>query len=157
MKTYGGNVKRNEWRWQTAPRFVAFPILLVIILIVCGSLYAHHGSAAYDRTITLSLKGTITDFSFANPHIQISFDAPDENGKIIHWVAEGGSPAGLVRRGWSRNTLKVGDQVTIEGNPAKGLEGKDTRIMALTKLTLANGQVIGTEPNNQEPGTRPSN
>jgi hypothetical protein len=110
-----------------------------------GAAFAHHGAAAYDRSVTLTLKATVTEYTFANPHIQISFDAPDDQGKVVHWVAEGGSSTGLARRGWTRKTLKAGDQVTIVGNPAKGMEGKDMRVMALTRLILANGQVVGQD------------
>jgi hypothetical protein len=126
-------------------RLVAILAVLPGILCLCGAAFAHHGAAAYDRSITLNLKATITEYTFANPHIQISFDAPDDQGKIVHWVAEGGSSTGLARRGWTRKTLKAGDQVTIVGNPARGMEGKDMRVMALTRLILANGQVVGQD------------
>ena len=121
-----------------------FLAVLLVFLSVCGSAFAHHGAAAYDRGVTLTLKATVTEFTFRNPHILISFDAPDE-GKVVHWVAEGGSSSGLARRGWTRKTLNVGDQVTLVGNPAKGMEGKDMRVMALTRLILANGQVVGQD------------
>jgi hypothetical protein len=112
-------------------------------LSVSDVAFAHHGAAAYDRSVTLTLKATVTEFVFRNPHIIISFDAPDEQGKVVHWNAEGGSSSGLARRGWTWKTLKVGDQVTIVGNPARGLEGKETRVMAMTRVILPNGQVVG--------------
>ncbi|MEP7306588.1 MAG: DUF6152 family protein [Acidobacteriota bacterium] len=115
------------------------------LLAVCGSAAAHHGASAYDRTVSLTLKATITEFVFRNPHIILSFDAPDDAGRIVHWVAEGGSSSGLARRGWTYKTLKAGDQVTVEGNPAKGMESKDKRVMAMTKVILANGQVVGQQ------------
>ena len=122
--------------------FLAVPLMC---LSICGSAFAHHGAAAYDRTVTLTLKATVTDFTFRNPHILISFDAPDEQGKPVHWVAEGGSSSGLARRGWTRKTLNVGDQITLVGNPAKGMEVKDMRVMALSRVILANGQVVGQD------------
>ena len=122
-----------------------FLTVLLGLLSVSSSAFAHHGAAAYDRTVTLTLKATVTDFTFRNPHILISFDAPDEQGKVVHWVAEGGSSSGLARRGWTRKTLNVGDQMTLVGNPAKGMEGKDMRVMALTRVILANGQVVGQD------------
>ena len=122
-----------------------FLTALVGLLSVSSSTFAHHGAAAYDRTVTLTLKATVTEFTFRNPHILVSFDAPDEQGKTVHWVAEGGSSSGLARRGWTRKTLNVGDQVTLVGNPAKGMEGKDMRVMALSRLILANGQVVGQD------------
>ena len=126
-------------------RLKMFCALLLGFLSLCSVAFAHHGAAAYDRTVTLTLKATVTDFTFRNPHILISFDAPDEQGKMVHWVAEGGSSSGLARRGWTRKTLSVGDQITLVGNPAKGMEGKDMRVMALTRVILANGQVVGQD------------
>ena len=114
--------------------------VLLGFLVVCSAAFAHHGAAAYDRTITLTLNATVTEFVFRNPHIQVSFDAPDDKGHVVHWTVEGGSTAGWIRRGWTRNTLKPGDQVTIALNPARGMEGKDLRVGALGKITLASGQ-----------------
>ena len=118
-------------------------LVAALLLSVCGSAHAHHGAAAYDRSVTLTLKAAVTEFVFRNPHILISFDAPDDQGQVVHWVAEGGSSSGLARRGWTWKTLKVGDQVTVVGNPARGMEGKDKRVMAMTRVILPNGQVVG--------------
>ena len=107
--------------------------------------FAHHGAAAYDRNVTLTLKATVTEFVFRNPHIIIGFDAPDDQGRVVHWTTEGGSSTGLARRGWTWKTLKAGDQVTVVGNPARGMEGKDMRVMALTRVVLPNGQVVGQQ------------
>ena len=119
--------------------------MLLGIVLVGGPAFAHHGAAAYDRTVTLTLKATVTEFIFRNPHIILSFDATDDQGKVVHWSAEGGSSSGLARRGWTWKTLKAGDQITVVGNPAKGMEGKETRVMALTRVVLANGQVVGQQ------------
>ncbi len=116
-----------------------------MFLSIAGPAAAHHGAAAYDQGVTLTLKAMVTEFVFRNPHIIISFDAPEDQGKVVHWNAEGGSASGLARRGWTWKTLKPGDEVTVEGHPARGMEGKDTRVMALTKVTLANGQVVGQQ------------
>lgn len=118
---------------------------LVGIVLAGGSTLAHHGAAAYDRSITLTLKATVTEFIFRNPHIILSFDAADDQGKVVHWSAEGGSSTGLARRGWTWKTLKAGDQITVAGNPARGMEGKDMRVMALTRVVLANGEVVGQQ------------
>jgi uncharacterized protein DUF6152 len=120
-------------------------MILLAVLSAGDAISAHHGAAAYDRSVTLTLKATVTEFVFKNPHIIISFDAPDDNGKIVHWSAEGGSSSGLARRGWTWKTLKAGDQVTVVGNPARGMEGKETRVMALTRVVLPNGEVVGQQ------------
>ena len=119
--------------------------MLLGSVLFAGAASAHHGAAAYDRSVTLTLKATVTEFIFRNPHIIISFDVADDQGKVVHWSAEGGSPAGLARRGWTWKTMKAGDQITVVGNPARGMEGKDTRVMALTRVVLANGQVVGQQ------------
>jgi hypothetical protein len=126
--------------------------LLLGIVLAAGPASAHHGAAAYDRTVTLTLKATVTEFIFRNPHIILSFDAADDQGKVVHWSAEGGSPSGLARRGWTWKTLKAGDQITVVGNPARGMEGKDMRVMALTRVVLANGQVVGQQTLVPSPG-----
>src|SRR4030095_12061304 len=97
-------------------------IVLLAVLLAGAAVSAHHGAAAYDRSVTLTLKATVTEFVFKNPHIIISFDAPDDNGKIVHWSAEGGSSSGLARRGWTWKTLKAGEQVTGAGDP-EGRQG----------------------------------
>ena len=126
--------------------------ILLGIVLVAGSAFAHHGAAAYDRSVTLTLKATVTEFIFRNPHIILSFDATDDQGKVVHWSAEGGSSSGLARRGWTWKTLKAGDQITVVGNPAKGMEGKEMRVMALTRVVLANGQVVGQQTLVPSPG-----
>ena len=121
-------------------------VAMVLGIVLAGvSAFAHHGAAAYDRNVTLTLKATVTEFIFRNPHIILSFDAADDQGKVVHWSAEGGSSSGLARRGWTWKTLKAGDQITVVGNPARGMEGKEMRVMALTRVVLANGQVVGQQ------------
>lgn len=121
------------------------PAGIVSGLALGAPVFAHHGAAAYDRSVTLTLKATVTEFVFRNPHIIIGFDAPDDQGRVVHWTTEGGSSTGLARRGWTWKTLKAGDQVTVVGNPARGMEGKDMRVMALTRVILPNGQVVGQQ------------
>src|ERR1700681_3466470 len=100
--------------------------LSIICFVVVGLLavsvptFAHHGGAIYDTKNPLTMKATITDFQFVNPHVQIYFDAKDDKGNVVHWACETISPGKLVRgSGWSREVLKPGDQVTITLNPAK--------------------------------------
>jgi hypothetical protein len=101
-------------------------------------LFAHHGAVAYDMQKSITLKATITDFEFVNPHVQILFDTKDDNGNITHWTCEAVNPAMLTRMGWSRTTLNRGDQVTIMAHPNK----KGLPIIILEKVVLANGQVL---------------
>jgi hypothetical protein len=81
---------------------------------------AHHAFAAeFDSTKAVTVKGTVNKVEWTNPHIWIYVDMKDESGAIVRWQCEGGSPNTLTRQGWSRDSLKAGEQVTIEGFRAK--------------------------------------
>lgn len=90
------------------------------LIAVAAPLLAHHSFAAeYDANAKLTLKGTVTKVDWMNPHIWVYIDAKDESGKMIHWQCEGGPPNTLTRNGWTKDALKTGDEVTIEGFRAK--------------------------------------
>ncbi len=110
----------------------------VISLVICAPMFAHHGASAYDRGATVTLKATITEFKYANPHVQIFFDAKDDKGNVQHWNCETINPAMLSKQGWSKNTLKPGDQVTIIGHPSR----TGSPIILLEKLVLADGREL---------------
>jgi hypothetical protein len=81
---------------------------------------AHHSFAAqYDANKPITLKGAVTKVEWMNPHARFYIDVKDEAGKVTNWELELGSPNGLMRRGWSRSTLKIGDNVEVEGSLAK--------------------------------------
>ncbi len=101
--------------------------------------YAHHGAASYDNTKSVTIKGTVTDFLFNNPHVQIYFDAKDENGSVQHWACELGSPSWLFRKNWTRKSMKAGDEVTIVAHPNKDA---NVRVMSLVKVVLPSGEEL---------------
>ena len=117
--------------------FVLFTIV-VGLLVVSGPTFAHHGTANYDMTKVVTLKGTVTDFQFINPHTLILFDVKNEKGIVEHWQAEATSPNHLVRAGWTKNIVKSGDEITISGFRAKN----GSTVMRFQKMVLANGQEI---------------
>jgi hypothetical protein len=119
-------------------KIMAVVVLMAAMLAVGVPAFAHHGGAAYDNKNPLTLKGTITDFKFINPHVQIYFDAPDDKGNPVHWNCETIDPAMLERQGWDRDIIKVGDQVTIIGAPAKS----GAKVMVLRQMVLANGKTM---------------
>lgn len=82
---------------------------------------AHHSFAAeFDANKQLTLKGVVTKIEWMNPHTYFYIDVTDpDSGKVTNWALEMGSPNGLMRAGWTRNTLKIGDVVTVEGSRAK--------------------------------------
>src|SRR5665213_3558861 len=82
------------------------------LLAVCNPALAHHGNAAYDMTKLVTLKNAkVTSVLWANPHIVTYFDVTDQNGKVIHWVDEGGSPEAVLGQGWRSGTLQSGDVI----------------------------------------------
>ncbi|HET6144593.1 MAG TPA: DUF6152 family protein [Candidatus Acidoferrales bacterium] len=95
--------------------------LMVVALSVffASAAYAHHGTAAYDLSKTITVKGKVTKFSFINPHCQVYFEVTNEKGEAEPWQAELTSPNHLVRTGWTKETLKSGDDVTITGYRTK--------------------------------------
>jgi len=83
------------------------------ISILSLPLWAHHGNAAYDATKQINLKGTVTQFIWANPHCVVLFDATDESGQAVHWMAETENPTTMTNMGWLKSSLKPGDAITI--------------------------------------------
>jgi hypothetical protein len=82
--------------------------------------FGHHSFAAeYDSTKPMSATGTVTKVEWMNPHARFYVDVKDEAGKVTNWEFELGSPNGLMRQGWTRNSLKEGDQISVEGYMAK--------------------------------------
>lgn len=85
-------------------------------MLVGQSVYAHHaGATKYDEKKPITLKGTVTKVEWMNPHIYYYIDVKDSSGKVVNWAVEGAPPNVLYRRGWKKDSLKVGDVVTVEG------------------------------------------
>jgi hypothetical protein len=99
----------------------ALSVLAVALCMFAVSvpMFAHHGTAAYDLSKTYTVKGKVSRFNFINPHVQVFFDVTDEKGAVSAWQAELTSPNHLVRTGWTKDTLKPGDDVTITGYRTK--------------------------------------
>jgi len=110
-------------------------------LVVTVPLFAHHGNAAYDMSKTTSYKATVTDFLYTNPHTQVYFDVTNDKGNVEHWVAETTNPGMLNRVGWTRDSLKPGDQVTLIANPNK----VGARVVFLQKVLFSDGKELTTQ------------
>jgi hypothetical protein len=115
--------------------------LLLVSAPIFAPIFAHHGAASYDSKKLTTLKGTVTEFRFMNPHTEILFDVTDAAGNVQKWVAEANSIAALSRDGWTKNTVKPGDQIAITGNLAKN--GSHTT--RLSKILLPNGKELTVE------------
>lgn len=119
-------------------KLVLILALGVAASIISAPLSAHHGEANYDTDKVTSVKGTVSGFEFINPHTLITVDVKNDKGEIEHWNCEARSPGMLVRvGGWDKNTLKVGDVITVFGYRAKN----GSPVMRLQKLTMADGTV----------------
>jgi hypothetical protein len=92
---------------------------LAVGLLAAGPAFAHHGTAGYDMGKIVTLTGTVTKFDWSNPHVVVHMDAKDDSGNIQHWALELAAPLLLERSGWSRNSMKEGDQVVAEAHPSK--------------------------------------
>jgi Family of unknown function (DUF6152) len=94
--------------------------LAAVIGLAAVPAFAHHSFAAeYDAAKPVTLTGTVTKVEWMNPHARFYIDVKDDAGKVTNWEFELGSPNGLMRRGWTRNSLKQGDTVTVNGSLAK--------------------------------------
>jgi Family of unknown function (DUF6152) len=114
---------------------------IAVVLMVAAPIFAHHGTSAYDTTKLTTIKGTVTDFQFNNPHVMISVETKDDKGKVEMWISEANSPNVLTRHGWDRDIIKKGDQITIIGyRPKNGAKS-----LRLQKVVLSNGQEL--DPN----------
>src|SRR6202790_4721678 len=122
-------------------RAFAFFALAVGSLIASAPASAHHGASAYDTKKLTTLKGTVTDFQFMNPHSEIFFEVKDANGKVEKWSAEAASMTPMARLGGSSDLFKPGGQITVVGNRARN----GSPAMRLSKVVLANGKEYGVQ------------
>ena len=91
----------------------------VVLAVLTGSpLLAHHSSSAYDLSKSLTLDVTVASVVFTNPHVMLHFDAKTDSGEVQHWAIETNNPSVMRRAGWTKDTLKAGDKLTITFHPA---------------------------------------
>ena len=119
-------------------RIFKLSILALGVLILSIAAFAHHGEANYNTSEIVDVKGTVTDFQFINPHVLIHIDAKDSSGNLENWTCEATSPNFLLRRGWTKTTLKAGDEIIATGHRAKN----GAPLLRLMKI-VANGNEYG--------------
>ncbi|OJY71166.1 MAG: hypothetical protein BGP16_11265 [Sphingobium sp. 66-54] len=110
-------------------------------VLVAAAAGAHHSFAMFDQTKTVTLKGSVVEFQWTNPHAWIELDVPNARGARERWGIELNSPNNLTRQGWRRSTLKAGDAVTITINPLRN--GKKGGLF--NTIVLPNGKMLGGE------------
>ena len=118
-------------------------ILLAAVGLLTSSvpLFAHHGNAAFDPKRKLTLKGTGTEWFWANPHCFLQFDVKDDKGEMVHWVAETSNPPDMINRGWSKQIFKPGDEVTVTMLTVKNHQP----VGRVRQVVLPNGQILANE------------
>jgi hypothetical protein len=107
----------------------------------CAPAFAHHGNAAYDYEKSVVVKGVVTEYIWANPHVFLKVDAKDENGNVQHWLIEAQNPVAQANAGWTKITFKPGDQVDLDVMPTKNGQP----IGRFRNRIVINGQVFKGE------------
>jgi hypothetical protein len=125
----------------------AFALLAGGLFVAAVPLMAHHSFAAeYDSKKPIKLQGIVTKVDWMNPHVYFYIDVKDESGNIVNWGLEMGPPNGLQRSGWTRNTMKIGDEVIVEGTLAK--DGSN-QANARSVFLAATGKKLGAASSEQ--------
>jgi hypothetical protein len=136
-------------------RFARVVVILGLLTACSTPLLAHHGNAAYETAKEVTIKGTITDWLWANPHCIMKVDVKDAAGNMQHWVIEALNPPDMVRKGWAKNSFKPGDEVTVTLVQAKN-GSPIGRFRGDRSIVLANGQVFSAnDPNPAQPAEKP--
>ena len=117
-----------------------FGVVLAVfgVLVISAPVSAHHGTASFDTTKDLTLKGTVTDWIWANPHCFLKIDAKDGTGEVRNWSLETQNPVGMTQRGWSRSAFKAGDEVTVVLEAVKN----GAPIGRIVSVKLPNGSTL---------------
>ena len=115
-------------------------LLLVGLVMISVPLFAHHGNAQYENKV-ITLKGTVTQWSWINPHVLLKFDVKDDKGNVVNWTAEFVAPSNMINFGFTAKTFKPGDEITaISSNVAK----TGAPVGRFAEIIMANGQVMKT-------------
>ncbi|HXI29447.1 MAG TPA: DUF6152 family protein [Vicinamibacterales bacterium] len=127
-------------------------LIALVTLIAAGAapLDAHHSFAAeFDANKPITLKGVVTQIDWANPHVWFYINVKDEDGRMVRWACEMGAPHQLQQRGWLRETMKIGDVVTVMGSLSRdGAKRANARL-----VTTADGKTLGAASSG-DPSTR---
>jgi hypothetical protein len=120
-------------------RFLTVVVLMTVLGVAAAPLFAHHGrGATFDMRKQITLKGTVSEISWRNPHVVIYMDVKDETGKVTTWGFENSNVSSLAREGYNRNTLKIGQPITAIVNPSAA----GAPLGIVVRIVLEDGKVI---------------
>ena len=126
---------------MTIRRLLAFGFVVTLVVSMLGGvLWAHHGRAGYDQknAATTTLKGTVTEYSWKNPHVSITWETKNASGKSVLWTGEFSSPTTMLSYGMSRSSFKAGDEIAITVIAARS----GIPYGLVTKITRPDGKVV---------------
>ena len=122
-----------------ARRFSAIVVFALIVFpMFVGLASAHHSVAGYDIKKEVTLRGTVVEYVWRNPHVVVVWDVKDENGKVVQWSGEMSSPTSMIQVGMNRNSLKKGDEIIVVANPSK----TGNPLSVIRKIELADGRLV---------------
>lgn len=119
-------------------KYVALSVAVVGLLLLSAPLIAHHGAASFDTTTEITLKGTVAEWTWFNPHCFLKFDVKGADGTVRTWAVESGNPTDMTKRGWARTSFKPGDEVTVTLQPVK----TGAPVGRIRSVVLASGQAL---------------
>jgi Family of unknown function (DUF6152) len=119
-------------------RLITVVAATLALPIISAPLLAHHSNAAFEAGKRISVSGIVTEWFWANPHCLLTFDVRDANGQVVQWVVETQAPPNMIPFGWSRQSFKPGDEVTITLEPARS--GKP--VGRLLRAVFADGRTL---------------
>ena len=146
------------------------PVVLALgLLFASAPLFAHHANAVFDTTKTVTVKGTVTEWFWANPHCLLRFDVTDDSGQAAHWVGETQAPINMIGNGWRRDSFKAGDEITVSLRPLRNgrpggsiqsvvlADGKTLKAGAGTEYVVNPGgpKSNAPQPDGTQPGANP--
>jgi hypothetical protein len=111
---------------------------VIAVVTLSTTMSAHHGAATFDTANEVTLKGTVTEWTWFNPHCFLKFDVKDASGTTKNWAVEAGNPTDQAKRGWSRSSFKAGDEVTVTLQPVK----TGAPVGRIVKVVLADGKEL---------------
>src|SRR2546428_13979837 len=124
-------MKRHTW----------LTFFALVLIALSAPLFAHHGTnISYDHGKPMTLKGTVTEFVWKNPHAQLYFDVKDETGNLVYWAGELNSPGVLSGQGWTRKMFVAGDEITLSVFPSKA--GAPVGVVDRSRPIISNGKEV---------------